>query len=82
MAHSNITSGFKAIGLYSSNPQAISETAFGPFILTEACLAFDTVNKEHLQSPNTPALLALDSQLLDSLLATLSEGSQIWQHTD
>lgn len=36
MTHSNITSGFKATGLYPLNPQAIPETAFAPSILTEA----------------------------------------------
>lgn len=35
MTHSNITSGFKATGLYPFNPQAIPETAFPPSILTE-----------------------------------------------
>ncbi|XP_063633730.1 uncharacterized protein LOC134804559 [Cydia splendana] len=36
MTHSNITSGFKATGLYPLNPQAIPETAFAPSILSEA----------------------------------------------
>lgn len=36
MTHSNITSGFRATGLYSFNPQAIPETAFAPSILSEA----------------------------------------------
>lgn len=36
MTRSNITSGFKATGLYPFNPQAIPETAFAPSILTEA----------------------------------------------
>ncbi|KAF9420025.1 hypothetical protein HW555_003619 [Spodoptera exigua] len=35
MTHGNITSGFKATGLYPFNPQAIPETAFAPSILSE-----------------------------------------------
>lgn len=36
MTHSNITSGFRATGLYPFNPHAIPETAFAPSVLSEA----------------------------------------------
>lgn len=35
MTHNNITSGFRATGLYPFNSQVLPETAFAPSIVTE-----------------------------------------------
>lgn len=66
MTHSNITSGFKATGLYPFNPQAIPETAFAPSILTEvSALDGARENAPALEHPNvsesgvsTPSILS------------------------
>lgn len=53
MTHSNITSGFKATGLYPYNPQAIPETAFAPSILTEVPAPADGEQRtRELESPS------------------------------
>jgi hypothetical protein len=50
----NITSGFKATGLYLL--KAIRETAFASFMLTQASAPFipDAVDKENLQPSDSP----------------------------
>lgn len=54
MTHNNITSGFKATGLYPLNPQAIPEIAFAPSLLTEAPPVSDEVDKENSQPHVSP----------------------------
>ncbi|XP_045767620.1 MFS-type transporter clz9-like [Maniola jurtina] len=46
MTHNNITSGFKATGLFPLNSQAISETAYASSLLTEAHVSY-RVDKEN-----------------------------------
>lgn len=62
MTHSNITSGFRATGLYPFNPQAIPETAFAPSILTEAPAPNgeqeNVPASEYRRPPSTPSTLS------------------------
>ncbi|XP_026318758.1 uncharacterized protein LOC113229402 [Hyposmocoma kahamanoa] len=53
MTHSNITSGFRATGLFLLNPEAIPETAFAPSVLTEVPAPMVPENQENLH-PNSP----------------------------
>lgn len=71
MTHSNITSGFKATGLYPFNPQAIPETAFAPSILTEAPAPDGAQeNAPALEHPHAQA-----SESRDTTPSILSEAS-------
>ncbi|XP_074032075.1 uncharacterized protein [Leptinotarsa decemlineata] len=55
MTHSNITSGFRATGLYPFNPHAIPETAFAPSVLSESpALVPDVVDVEN-SPPHVPS---------------------------
>ncbi|XP_057330208.1 uncharacterized protein LOC130670746 [Microplitis mediator] len=76
MTQSNITSGFKATGLYPFNPNAIPETAFGPSAVTEvpASLTLDIVDKDSLQSSNCSTLQALDIVNKENLQPSNSAG--------